>query len=371
MFFKTKRKCLEGPDERNRKLTSVHTRANANAPRFKKSANTAGYWRKRLALTMESHAADQGKAAMADLMSIAKWKAPHASIVTWQAGLDEIDRFYRSDISQSTTAPDSTAHDSGTSDEYNAEQAGFNGAQSMLGPAHQDLFSFSPDEMSYPVDYALTTKQNGKSLPQQEQAAEPLPQPASPAHTPAINLHPPHAFTSLDPQNKTSLPNLNQASQSTNIETPPEPFPTQHQPQSEASTSNLLQPPTQLAKKLPLSHAQTTPSLSKAAQRNSTTPLLHQTHAFLPLQQNPQCRRRRLVRSRLLKGREAIRVWRPLGMTCGFRSRCVRNWGRVGRVPRAGQCLEMGRGKDMDGLEGSLLLELRVVEWRVWMWRRG
>ncbi|KAI7281931.1 hypothetical protein KC343_g1331 [Hortaea werneckii] len=236
---------------------------------------------------MQPHAADQGKAAMADLMSIAKWKSPHASIVTWQAGLDEIDRFYRSDMSQSNAGPRPTDGYDGSCNEYNTEQAGFNGAQSLLGPTHEEPLSFSPEEMSHPVDYELTAKQDGTSLLQQEQTVRSLSQPASPVPSPAIKLHPPHASSSLHSKNTTSLPNLNQASQSTNIEAPPEPFPTHCQPPSEASVSNLLQPPTQPAKKLPLSHSQSTPSLSKAAQRNPSTSLLPQTHALLPLHQQP------------------------------------------------------------------------------------
>ncbi|GAB1734749.1 hypothetical protein NU195Hw_g3t1 [Hortaea werneckii] len=233
---------------------------------------------------MESHAVDQGKAAMADLMSIAKWKAPHASIGAWQAGLDEIDRFYRSTTSHLPTVPQPQADDAGTMNEYNAGQAGFHGAQSLLGPAHEEL----PDEMFYPVDYELTMKQNDKSVLQQEQAADSLLQPDSPVPNPPIKLHPPHASSSLNPENTTSLPNLNQPSESTNIEIPPEPFPTPHQPPPEASASNLLHPPTQPAKKLPPSHSQSALPLSKATQQDSSTPLLRQTHALLPLQQqNP------------------------------------------------------------------------------------
>ncbi|KAI7191507.1 hypothetical protein KC319_g12883, partial [Hortaea werneckii] len=239
---------------------------------------------------MQPHAADQGKAAMADLMSIAKWKAPHASIDTWQAGLDEIDRFYRSATRQSNTSSQSPADFVGISHEYNAEQAGINGAQSMFGPAHEELLSFSPDEMSYPVDYALTTKQNGKSLPQQEQAAQFPRHTNSPVPNPAIKLHPPYAPSSLNPENATSPLNLNQTSQSTNIGTPPEPFPKHYQPPSETSASNLLQPPTHPVKKLSLAHSQSSLPLSRETSRESNMPLLlPKNNASLPLQQqNPQ-----------------------------------------------------------------------------------
>ncbi|KAI7082145.1 hypothetical protein KC356_g8610 [Hortaea werneckii] len=237
---------------------------------------------------MQSRTADQAEAAMADLMSIAKWKAPHASTGAWQAGLDEIDRFYRSDISQSNTGLQPTEGYDGSSNEYNAEQAGSNRSQSLLGAAHETFPPSALTRMSYPVEFELTMKQNGGSVLQQEQSAEALPQPASPVPNLASKSHPPHASSGLDPENKTSPAILNRASQSTDVETPPEPLQTQHQPPSEAVESDTLQPPTQQAKDLQLSHSPSPRPPSKSAHRESTTPLLPKPHALQPLQQTPQ-----------------------------------------------------------------------------------
>ncbi|KAI7502991.1 hypothetical protein KC347_g8779 [Hortaea werneckii] len=237
---------------------------------------------------MQSRTADQAEAAMADLMSIAKWKAPHASTGAWQAGLDEIDRFYRSDISQSNTGPQPTEGYDGSSNEYNAEQAGSNRSQSLLGAAHETFPPSALTRMSYPVEFELTMKQNGGSVLQQEQSAEALPQPASPVPNLASKSHPPHASSGLDPENKTSPAILNRASQSTDLEPPPEPLQTQHRTPSQVAASNLLQPPAQLARNLPLWHSRYARPLSKSAHRESTTPLLSKPHLLLPLQQTPQ-----------------------------------------------------------------------------------
>ncbi|KAI7350166.1 hypothetical protein KC354_g12960 [Hortaea werneckii] len=237
---------------------------------------------------MQYPAADQAKAAMADLMSIAKWKAPHASTGAWQAGLDEIDRFYRNDISQSNTGLQPTEGHDGSSNEYNAEQAGFNRSQSLLGAAHEILPPSALTRMSYPVEFELTTKQSGASVLQQDQPAEPLPQPASPVPDPASKSHRPHAATSPDPGYNTLLSKLTQESQSTDVEPSPEPLQTQHQPTCKVAAFNLLQPPTQQAKDLPLSHSPSARPLSKSAHRESTTPLLPKPNALQPLQQTPQ-----------------------------------------------------------------------------------
>ncbi|GAB1739906.1 hypothetical protein NU219Hw_g4837t1 [Hortaea werneckii] len=237
---------------------------------------------------MQSHAADQEQAAMADLMGIAKWKAPHASTVAWQAGLDEIDRFYRSDISHSTTGPQPIESFGGSSNEFNAQQAGSTSSQSLFSPAHKNLVSFSPYKVPLPLVFELTAKQIGASLLQNGQAAEPLPQPDSSVPKPADKLHPPHASSSLDQGDKTSLPELKQTSQSSDVETLVEPPQTQHQPPSTAVESDLPLPPTQQPKKIPSPQSQSTLPRSKSAQRDSSTPLLPKTHKWPPLQQIPQ-----------------------------------------------------------------------------------
>ncbi|KAI7362784.1 hypothetical protein KC354_g7007 [Hortaea werneckii] len=237
---------------------------------------------------MESHAADQAKAAVVDLMSMAKWKAPHASAVAWQAGLDEIDRFYRSAIGQSATVPKPTAKYDGSSNEYNSQQAGLHDPQSMLGPAHGKRFSFSSYKMPHPVDFELTVKQNGAPVLQQEQAAESLLQRDSSVPNPANKLPPPHASSSLDPENKTSLPEIKQDSLFTDVKAYPEPSQTHHQSPSDAVESDLLKPPTQQAKKTPSAQSQSSLPRSKSVQQDSSMPLQSRTHEWPPLQQNPQ-----------------------------------------------------------------------------------
>ncbi|KAI6910695.1 hypothetical protein KC334_g3250 [Hortaea werneckii] len=231
---------------------------------------------------MESHAADQAKAAVVDLMSMAKWKAPHASAVAWQAGLDEIDRFYRSAIGQSATVPKPTAKYDGSSNEYNPQQAGPHDPQSMLGPAHGNRLSFSP------VDFELTVKQNGAPVLQQEKAAESLLQPNSSVPKPGSKLHPPHASSSLDLENKTPLPEIKQDSLFTEVKPSAEPSPTQHQAPSDTVESDLLKPPTQRAKKTPPAQSQSSLPRLKSVQQDSSTPLQSRTHEWPPLQQNPQ-----------------------------------------------------------------------------------
>ncbi|KAI7210335.1 hypothetical protein KC333_g8279 [Hortaea werneckii] len=237
---------------------------------------------------MESHAADQTKAAVADLMSIAKWKAPHASTIAWQAGLDEIDRFYRSAIGQSATVPQPTAKYDGSSNEYSAEQAGSNGPQSILSLFYEKPFSLSPYKVPHPVDFELTVKQNGAPVLRQQQAAESLLQPNSSVPKPGSKLHPPHASSSLDLENKTSLPGLKQDSLFTEVESSAEPPATQHQPPTDAVESDTLQPPTRQGKKTPSAQSPSALSELKSVQQDSSTPLLPRTHEWPPLQQNSQ-----------------------------------------------------------------------------------
>ncbi|KAI6914085.1 hypothetical protein KC318_g1335 [Hortaea werneckii] len=237
---------------------------------------------------MQSYAADQAKAAVADLMSIAKWKAPHASVVAWQAGLDEIDRFYRSAIGQSATVPQPTAKRHGSSNEYNPQLAGSHGPQSMLGLAYEKPLSLSPYKVPRPVDFELTVKQNGAPVLQQQQAAESLLQPDSSVLNPANKLSPPHASSSLDPEYKTSLPELKQNSLFTDVKTSAEPSQTQQQPPSDTVESDLLLPPVRQGKKAPSAQSQSAFPLLKSAQRDPSTPLLPKTHEWPPLQQNPQ-----------------------------------------------------------------------------------
>ncbi|KAI6819353.1 hypothetical protein KC340_g4942 [Hortaea werneckii] len=237
---------------------------------------------------MESHAAGKAKAAVADLMSMAKWKAPHASAVAWQAGLDEIDRFYRSAIGQSATGPQSIADSNGKSHEYSAEQAGSNGPQSMPRHAYEKPLTLIPYKVPHPMDYELTLKQNGAPVLQQQQAAESLLQPDSSVPRLGSKLHPPHASSSLDLENKTSLPGLKQDSLFTEVETSPAPSQTHHQPPSHAVESDLLKPPTQQAKKTPSAQSQSSLPRSKSVQQDSSTPLLPRTHEWPPLQQNSQ-----------------------------------------------------------------------------------
>ncbi|KAI7699634.1 hypothetical protein KC353_g16363, partial [Hortaea werneckii] len=236
---------------------------------------------------MESHATDHALADMTDLIKIAKWKAPHVSTVAWQAGLDEIDRFYRSDISYSTAAPQPTEGYAGRSHEYSAEQAGSNSHQSVLGLAYEKPLSFGPEKVSRPVDFELTVEQNGAPVLQQEQAAESLLQPDSSVPIPANKL-PPYASSSFNLGNKPSLPELKQENLFTDVETPAEPPETQHQPPSDTVESHTLQPPTQQAKKAPSAQSQSALPLSKSAQQDSSTPLLPKTHEWPPLQQNSQ-----------------------------------------------------------------------------------
>ncbi|KAI7226295.1 hypothetical protein KC330_g8864 [Hortaea werneckii] len=237
---------------------------------------------------MQSHAADHAMADMTDLIKIAKWKAPHASTVAWQAGLDEIDRFYRSDIGYSTAAPQPTEGYAGRSHEYSAEQAGSNGHQSVLGLAYEKPLSLSPEKVLYPVDFKLTVKQNGAPVLQQEQAAESLLQPGSSVPKPANKLHPPHASSSLNPEDKTSLPELKQDSLFIDVETPAKPTQTRHQPPSDTVEPHTLQPPTQQAKKAPSAQSQSSLPRLKSVQRDSSSPLLPKPHEWPPLQQNPQ-----------------------------------------------------------------------------------
>ncbi|KAI7201185.1 hypothetical protein KC316_g1303 [Hortaea werneckii] len=237
---------------------------------------------------MQSHAADQAKAAMADLMSIARWKAPHASAVAWQAGLDEIDRFYRSDVSHSTTGPQPTEGYDGRSHEYNPQQAGSNGPQSVLGLAHEKPLSLSRYKVPHPVSFELTVKQNGAPVLQQGQAAESLPHPDSLVPIPANKLPPPHASSSLGPENMSPLPELKQDALFTEVEPSAEPSQTQHQPPSDTVESHTLQPPTQQAEKAPSAQSQSAFPLLKSAQRDPSSPLLPKPHEWPPLQQNPQ-----------------------------------------------------------------------------------